>query len=152
MPYVSMHLTVLKRRVGDIVSRAPEPASRSVTASVARWIAARRGSWNGAARIRELVTGRWVRSAGQLVRVSRRASVMTSWSICSRHGGVCAEVVLVVQGCQALGQRQAVPEVLVDRGGELTRGQRPGHGLRGQGTHDGFLAAAAVARVEVQLA
>ena len=63
-----------------------------------------------------------------------------------RDGGVYAEVVLIVQGCQALGQRQAVPEVPVDRGGQLVRGQRPGHSLRGQGTRGGFLAAAAVAR------
>lgn len=42
-----------------------------------------------------------------------------------RHGGIFAEVILVIQGSQALGQRQAVPEVPVDRGGQLTRGQRP---------------------------
>lgn len=67
-----------------------------------------------------------------------------------RHGGVCAEMVLVVQGGQALGQRQAVPEVPVDRGRQLTRGQRHGHGLRGQRSRSGFLAVAAAARVEVQ--
>jgi hypothetical protein len=40
--------------------------------------------------------------------------------VISRHGGICAEVVLVVQDSQALGQRQAVPEMLVDR-------RRPAH-------------------------
>jgi hypothetical protein len=39
-----------------------------------------------------------------------------------RHGGASAKVVLVVQDCQALGQRQGVPEVLMDRGSQLTRG------------------------------
>ena len=63
-----------------------------------------------------------------------------------RHGGIFAEIILVIQGSQALGQRQAVPEVPVDRGGQLTRGQRPGHGLGGQGAYGGFLAAAAAAR------
>ena len=59
---------------------------------------------------------------------------MTSWSICSRVMVAYApRSYSSTQGCQALSQRHAVPEVLMDRGGQLTRGQRPGHGLRGQG-------------------